>query len=72
MRHKIQEFLRERNINSRNFSVEELYKAGMENVRENIEFYYDKTYSCESVIKELFIRGIDNYIKSKKFPYLEK
>ncbi len=72
MKHKIQEFLRERNINIRNFSVEELYKAGIDNVRENIEFYYDKTYSCESVIKELFIRGIDNYIKNKKFPYLEK
>lgn len=72
MKQKIQEFLRERNINSRNFSVEELYKAGIDNVRENIEFYYDKTYSCESVIKELFIRGIDNYIKNKKFPYLEK
>lgn len=72
MKHKIQEFLKERNINSRNFSVEELYKAGIDNVRENIEFYYDKTYSCESVIKELFIRGIDTYIKNKNFPYFEK
>ena len=44
----------------------------MDNVRENIEFYFDKTYTCESVIKELFIRGIINYIQQKKFPCLQK
>ena len=44
----------------------------MENVRNNIEFYSDKTYTCESVIKELFIRGIINYIERNKFPCLEK
>jgi len=44
----------------------------MENVRDNIEFYFDKTFTCESVIKELFIRGIINYIEKKNFPYLEK
>lgn len=72
MKYKLFEFLKERNINSENFSTETLYKAGMENVRDNIEFYYDKTYTCESVIKELFIRGVINYINKKNFPYLEK
>jgi hypothetical protein len=48
------------------YNSPEKRKAFLDNVRENIEFYYDKTYSCESVIKELFIRGIDNYIKNKK------
>lgn len=72
MKHKIKEFLREKNIDSVNFSIDDLYKAGMENVIENIDFYYDKTYTCESVLNELFIRGIDSYIKNKKFPCLEK
>jgi hypothetical protein len=72
MKHKIKELLLERNVNVENLSIDTLYKVGMENVRENIEFYFDKPYTCESVIKELFIRGIINYIQKNKFPYLEK
>jgi hypothetical protein len=70
MKHKIKELLVERDIEIGNFSIETLYKVGIDNVRENIEFYYDKTYTCESVIKELFVRGIIDYIEKKKFPYL--
>ena len=70
MRHLIQELIRQRNV--KNFSVDDLYKVGMENVKQNIEFYYDKTYTCESVIKELFIRGVVSYIDKVKFPCLEK
>ena len=44
-----------------------LYKVGMDNVRDNIEFYFDKPYTCESVIQELFVRGIIDYIESKKY-----
>ncbi len=72
MKHKIRELISERKIDTRNFSIDTLYNVGMENVKENIEFYFDKTYTCESVIQELFIRGIINYIENKKFPYLEK
>jgi hypothetical protein len=72
MKHKIKELLLERNVNVENLSIDTLYKVGMENVRENIEFYFDKPYTCESVIKELFIRGIISYISKNKFPYLEK
>jgi hypothetical protein len=72
MKHKIKELLLERNVEIENLSIDTLYKVGMENVRENIEFYFDKPYTCESVIKELFIRGIISYINEKKFPYLEK
>lgn len=72
MKHKIKELLLERDIEIGNFPIEILYKVGIDNVRENIEFYYDKTYTCESVIKELFIRGIIEYIEKKNFPYLEK
>lgn len=60
---KINEILIEKNVKNENFSVDILYKVGMDNVRNNIEFYFDKTYTCESVIKELFIRGIINYIE---------
>ncbi len=70
MKHKIKEILAERNVEIGAIPMDTLYKVGMENVRENIEFYFDKTYTCESVIKELFIRGIIKYIQ--KFPYLEK
>jgi len=72
MKHKIKEILSERNVSVENFPLETLYKVGMDNVKENIEFYFDKTYTCESVIKELFIRGIINYIQKRNFPYLEK
>ncbi len=72
MKHKIKELLLERNVEIENLSIDTLYKVGMENVRENIEFYFDKPYTCESVIKELFIRGIISYISENTFPYLEK
>jgi len=72
MKQIVKELLSERNIESKNFHVDTLYKVGMENVRDNIEFYFDKTYTCESVIKELFIRGVVSYIEKNKFPYLEK
>lgn len=66
MKHKIKEILSERNIDIKNYAIDNLYKAGMENVRDNIEYYFDKTYTCESVIKELFIRGIIKYIQKEK------
>ena len=70
MIHRIKEILLERDVSIENLPLDTLYKVGMDNVRENIEFYFDKTYTCESVIKELFIRGIINYIQQKKFPCL--
>jgi hypothetical protein len=69
---KVKEILSERNVKAENFPTEVLYKAGMDNVKEHIEFYFDKTYTCESVIKELFIRGVISYIEKNRFPYLEK
>lgn len=68
MKHRIKEFLLERNVESRNFPIDILYKVGMDNVKNNIEFYFDKPFTCESVIKELFIRGIVSYIERNKFP----
>lgn len=65
MKHLIPELLRQRNIKI-DISTDDLYTVGIEAVKQNIEFYYDKTYTCESVIKELFIRGIADYIERKK------
>lgn len=67
MKHRIKEILLERNVSIDNLQLDTLYRVGMDNVRENIEFYFDKTYTCESVIRELFIRGIINYIQQKNF-----
>jgi hypothetical protein len=68
---KVKEILMERNIKS-SISIDTLYKVGMDNVKENIEFYFDKSYTCESVIKELFIRGVIEYIDKNNFPCLKK
>lgn len=68
---KIKEILTDRNINSE-ISMDFLYKIGMDNVKNNIEFYFDKPYTCESVIKELFIRGVIEYIDNNNFPCLKK
>lgn len=65
MKHIIKEVLLKRNIEMKNFPIDSLYNAGIENVKSNIEFYFDKTYTCESVIKELFIRGIIKFIEDK-------
>lgn len=32
-------------------------------IRDNIEYYFDKTYTCESVLQELFVRGMISYIE---------
>jgi len=66
MLHRIKEMLDERNVESENFPMEKLYKAGMENVRNNIEYYFDKQYTCESVLQELFVRGMISYINERK------
>lgn len=73
MIYKVKELLDERKVESKDFPIDILYKVGMDSVKSNIEFYFDKPYTCESVIKQLFIEGIIEYIESKKdFPYLEK
>ena len=43
-----------------------LYDKGMEYLLQNIEYYFDKPYSCDTVLKELFERGINNFIKQNK------
>lgn len=73
MFYKVKEILDEKKIESKKYPIETLYEVGMESVKKNIEFYFDKPYTCESVIKQLFIEGVIEYIeKEKSFPYLKK
>jgi hypothetical protein len=48
------------------YDAELLYQVGMRYVIENIEFYFDKPYTCESVLTELFERGIEQFIEKEK------
>lgn len=59
-------FLKERNINVTKNNIDVLYQAGIENIFSNIDFYFDKPYSCESVLKKLFIDGVNEKLNCKK------
>lgn len=66
MKQIIIKLLNQRNLDYNNNSLEFLYQAGINNIIKNIEYYYDKPYSCESVIKELFEKGVIEKISSMK------
>lgn len=63
MKDKIYILLIQKNLDISKYNVEILYQAGLNKIIDNIEFYYDKPYSCESVFKELFDRGVMEEIK---------
>jgi hypothetical protein len=63
MKQKVLNILNEKNLDYTKYNIDKLYQAGLENIINNIEFYYDKPYSCESVLKELFKRGVLDGIK---------
>lgn len=58
MRRKIYNLLSQRNLDAEKYNIEKLYQAGIRNIVNNIEFYYDKPYSCESVFMNLFNTGV--------------
>jgi hypothetical protein len=62
----IKELLKQRNINTNDVPLDILYNVGMNNIKDNIEYYFDKKFSCDSVIPELFISGIVDYLKINK------
>ncbi len=66
MKEKIYILLSRYNLDIHKYNIERLYQAGMKNIIENIEFYYDKPYTCESVFKELFDRGVIEEIKKSQ------
>lgn len=63
MKDKIYILLIQKNLDISKYNVERLYQAGLNKIIDNIEFYYDKPYSCESVFKELFDRGVMEEVK---------
>jgi hypothetical protein len=58
--------LNQHNLHSKELNIEIIYQAGIENIMNNLEYYHDKSYTCESVIKELFRRGVLNKIQEYK------
>ena len=50
--------LKEKNINADNNRFNLLYEAGVENISKKMEYYYDKPYSCKSVVRKLFEEGV--------------
>jgi hypothetical protein len=62
----IKELLKQRNINTNDVPLDIIYNVGMNNIKDNIEYYFDKKFSCDSVIPELFISGIVDYLKINK------
>jgi hypothetical protein len=63
MRQIIINLLSQRNLEIRRYNLDVLYQAGINNILKNIEYYYDKPYTCNSVLKELFERGVIEKIK---------
>lgn len=65
MNQTLHSFITQKSIES-NEDSQLLYDKGMEYLVQNIEYYFDKPYSCDTVLKELFERGINNFIKQNK------
>lgn len=66
MKDKIYTLLLQRNLDIKKFNIDKLYRAGMNNIIIHLDFYYDKPYSCESVLKELFDRGVMEEIEKSQ------
>ena len=47
MKHLIFNLLNQYNFEKKNYNIDLLYKAGMENIMDNIEYYHDKPYTCQ-------------------------
>lgn len=63
MKKPIYQFLNDKNLNLKKYSNEDLYNAGIKGIIDNIDYYFDKEYTCESVLKQLFTIGIKDYIE---------
>jgi hypothetical protein len=63
MKQIIINLLVQRNLEIKRYNLDVLYQAGINNILKNIEYYYDKPYSCDSVLKELFERGVIEELK---------
>lgn len=66
MKQIIINILIQRNLELRKYNLDMLYQAGVNNIMRNIEYYHDKPYTCQSVIQELFERGVIEKIKESQ------
>lgn len=66
MKQIIINLLIQRNLEIKRYNLDVLYQAGINNILKNIEYYYDKPYSCDSVLKELFERGVIEELKETR------
>lgn len=66
LRQRIKDILIQRNINSSDISLDFLYNIGIQNIINNVEFYCDKKYSCDSVIPNLFTTAIIDYLEKER------
>ena len=67
MKQVILNILIQNNLDSKVYNIDKLYQAGIDNIINNIEYYYDKPYTCNSVLKELFERGVINELKESQY-----
>jgi serine phosphatase RsbU (regulator of sigma subunit) len=65
MKSQISKILIENGLDPYDYDLQELYDAGKKNLVEHIELYYDKDFTCSSVINSLFTDGILYHIKRK-------
>ena len=63
MKQIIFNILSQKNLLNKGYDIEELYKAGIDNIMLSIEYYHDKPYTCQSVLQELFQRGVLKKLK---------
>ena len=65
LKQKVKDILIQRNINYSDVSLDHLYKIGIDNIINNVDYYCDKKYTCESVIPSLFTTAIIDYLENK-------
>tara|TARA_B100001059_G_C17489605_1_gene405716 strand:+ start:267 stop:503 length:237 start_codon:yes stop_codon:yes gene_type:complete len=66
LKQKIKDILIQRNIKISDVSLDHLYNIGIDNIINNVEYYSDKKYTCDSVIPNLFTSGIIDYLENKR------
>lgn len=57
------EIIKQIKPNCDELEYQQLYKAGIHHIIENIDYYIDKPFSCHSVLQTLFKEGIIKQIK---------
>lgn len=66
MKQMIYKLMLRNNIERGKVDIDLLYRAGIKNIIDNLEYYYDKPYTCESVLKELFESGVIDYLNKNR------